>query len=397
MSYRDRQQRASIGGVYFHQLTEKDAGGIKGPTHLFPGSDLQFPEEQGAAEETMTITGFLIGDDYDREKRHLKQVLSQPGPLRFVSFFGGEYLVTVRNRTFDQDALRQGSADFALQLTIWNEPPGPDAGIDPDAGIRARAEPLRKAAIADFAAVISLDGLADSLVLDALGLAQSALDLFDGVLRFVDQTGRAAADMTRDLDDLGDSLLSGGLDDPEAFADGVFGLAEGLSVALPDPDPLDQIGGFDPASPVLQQLTPARRQQQRNREAIGSLARRAGLYSHALALQGRDFTAREDAKAALDLMDARLEAEQTRAGGVESWNDAVFSAFGALRGACRHAMTLRGANLAWLRTEAQAVAVPAQLVAWRLYGDVTRADEITDRNSVKHPGLISGNLTVLDR
>jgi len=397
MTYEDRQQNASIGGEPFHMLSSVRSGGKKGPDHEYPQSNRVFPEDLGGGVHGFSIGGFLIGDDYDRARDRLIAVLQGPSPLRFVSFFGGEWLVTVRNYSLAENALGQGYADLSLSLVLWDQPGAPDAGIDPDAAVTEAASMAAAAAIADFAANLALEGLQDSLVADAVGLAQMALDILDGIATNVDRVSRAAADLGLMLDDLAPDKAASSLQNPLDFAEGLFAVASLVGSALPDPDQLSEAADFDPAAGFLLRKTAERQQQQRNREAIGALLRRSSLVARARALRGRDFSARDDANDALNSLDTALEAEQNRAGGIESWGDDVFQSFGQLRAACRRAMMVKGADLASVRVWPQAVPVPAQLLAYRLYDDVTRADEIIARNDLRHGQVAAGGLSVLSR
>jgi prophage DNA circulation protein len=38
--------------------------------------------------------------------------------------------------------------------------------------------------------------------------------------------------------------------------------------------------------------------------------------------------------------------------------------------------------------------LPALVVAHRVYGDATRADEIVSRNRVRHPGFVPGGIAL---
>ena len=85
-----------------------------------------------------------------------------------------------------------------------------------------------------------------------------------------------------------------------------------------------------------------------------------------------------------DELSDRLELE------AETADDSVYTALVDLRAATVRDLTARGASLAGLRTVTPAATLPALVLAHRLYGDAARADELTLRNRLRHPGFVVG-------
>jgi prophage DNA circulation protein len=90
----------------------------------------------------------------------------------------------------------------------------------------------------------------------------------------------------------------------------------------------------------------------------------------------------------LDNLDGLMEAVEPVSG--EPISDDVYQVLAGLRSAVAQDLRTRGARLPDLTTYTTPATLPALVVAHRIYGDATRADEITDRNQISHPGFVPG-------
>lgn len=401
MSWKQRQLTDSIGGEPFHLLTENEAGGQRGPDHEYPQQDKSWPEQMGAKIPRFLVVGVLVGDDYDLARDRMRAVLTAPGPHRFTSRFGDDFLVVVRDWNISQDALRQGKCDLSLSLVRYEQASTPLGNIDPDAVLTQATSDSQAALQASFQVEFSVSGLADHFVDDALAIAARGLALIDDLASGRLSTEDLAADVALGLDDLDAAGLQALLD-PGDFASQVLSLTGAVGRSLSDSraapgQDLAELSDFDPDPASIPLLTDQRRQQRANRAALGSLFRGAALISEAEGLIGRDFAVYEDAQAAMTTLISRIEREMQAIGGGEAWDDGLFGALQDLRRAVWHAMTARGADLARLIALDQATPVPVQLLAYQLYDDVSRGEEIAKRNGLPHPGIALGSLTVLDQ
>lgn len=122
------------------------------------------------------------------------------------------------------------------------------------------------------------------------------------------------------------------------------------------------------------------------RFAVIALARAARAY------QPKSY---DDAIATLDVVARAIENEATVAG--DMGDDAGFATLRQLQGSVIRDLRARGASLAPLITVAFAETLPALVMAHRLYGDATRADEIVARVDPVHPGFMPRSVTVAAR
>ena len=128
---------------------------------------------------------------------------------------------------------------------------------------------------------------------------------------------------------------------------------------------------------------------------VATRGRRAAVIALARAARAYQPASYDDALAVLQQVTDALDAEITAAG--DAFEDRSFNALAALRVAVVRDMLARGASLAPLITVTYAATLPALVVAQLLYGDATRADEVTRRVDPVHPGFMPRRMTVLAR
>ena len=77
--------------------------------------------------------------------------------------------------------------------------------------------------------------------------------------------------------------------------------------------------------------------------------------------------------------------------------DDVVVALIDLQAAAHKDLTERVKDSARLLTVRQRLPIAASALAYELYDDANRGDEIVARNRVRHPGFVSGSLQVLSK
>ena len=89
-----------------------------------------------------------------------------------------------------------------------------------------------------------------------------------------------------------------------------------------------------------------------------------------------------------DALDAQMEVVDPVTGA--PIDDSLFQALDALRAAMVTDLRTRGARLPELTTYTPRGSMPALVIAYRLYGDATRDEEIVLRNHISRPGFVPG-------
>jgi prophage DNA circulation protein len=120
------------------------------------------------------------------------------------------------------------------------------------------------------------------------------------------------------------------------------------------------------------------------RAAAISLARAAATYTP---------SSYQDAVRVRDLVGNALEAVIDEAG--DLFDDRSYEALTALRVAVIEDLKARGGDLAQIVNRGFGGLQPALVLAYRLYRDATRADEVLARNDCAHPGFLPAQLELL--
>ena len=170
-----------------------------------------------------------------------------------------------------------------------------------------------------------------------------------------------------------------------ALASAIQTAVSNFSAAIPDPrDCVDAIGQ------VITGLTGT----SGGSEIVCSFARRCLVASLATAQSSLVFTSSADAQAVQRQVVGLIDNEINLAS--IAGNTASVTALRDLRTKLVRDIRSRGSSLPGLTTVTMPVALPAVVVAQKLYGDATRADEIVRRNPVDCPLLMPLVLEVLN-
>jgi prophage DNA circulation protein len=127
--------------------------------------------------------------------------------------------------------------------------------------------------------------------------------------------------------------------------------------------------------------------------SLAATCRRCALASLGLASSSYQPLSYEDAAAMRTLVSAALGVEITAAG--DAGDDASYGALRALRTAMIEDLTTRGAALPLVMTVTLPTNLPTLVVAYRLYQDASRSDEIASETAVIHPAFLPTTMQVL--
>ena len=128
---------------------------------------------------------------------------------------------------------------------------------------------------------------------------------------------------------------------------------------------------------------------------VAQRARRCAVIALARAVRAYQPGSYDEALGVLEQVTDALDREVTAAGDLRQ--DASFQALRRLRVAVVRDMLARGASLAPLVAVEYPEPMPALVMAQRLYGDATRADELVRRLDPVHPAFMPTRAVVLAR
>lgn len=400
MGWKDELQPARFRNAAFHVDAGGGSGGRRTAVHEYPEQDKPFVEDLGGKAETWRIDAFVIGDDYKAARDTLLAALREYGPGVLVHPLHGQITLQVQDWDFSETTESGGYCAFKITFVDPGEQRFPQATYDTRSRVGTSSDRAFDFSRIDFADRLNLRGpgfLTDSAAaalrdaLGGLGTMSSGLSTSD------------AARRSFDLASLSDGL-------PNLLGDSA-GLALRLGNAflgLRSLSPASRItgyrgfSGYGSSLPGVSQAlplegtswrTPSRRQEASNNLAIADVVQRFALIESARAGSEMDFQTYDEAIAWRDDITARLDAATETAG-----SDDVFDSLRELRLEAARDIDRRAVDMPSLRQVQPPEVMPSVVLAYRVYGDATRGEEIAQRNGVPHPGFVPPQrLSVLNR
>ena len=388
MGWRDQLHNGGIAtwrGVAFEVESSNAKFGRRTVRHEYVKRDKPFLEDMGRAARAFTLRGFVIGDDYVVRRDALIAACEEEGPGILVHPYLGPMTVTLETPADMNETFQKGrTANWSFPFVESGDIEFPTIELDTSQGALQAADALNVAASAEF------EG-------EFIVAAQPGF--------VVDAAEDDLADLTTRLRGSVDPFFSV-VDDFAAFTELVDDFADDVSTLVATPDAAAsqlvaifvEVGSLDAlralhelagAAGPLDALTAAALAEQKNTEATLRLQVRGALAAAVKVVALTTFVALDDAEAVRDELADRL-AEETK---LANTNDAFFALVDLRTKLVEHIdETIQG--LPRLRTVKVPTLTPAVVLAWDLYGDATRDDEIAERNKVSNPLLLSPSLDI---
>lgn len=394
MSWRDRLELAFFRDVPFSVKRADTQIGRRTAVHEYAQRDDAWPEDMGRLTRRFSIEAFIVGENYDRLRDDLIEALETAGPGELVHpYYGRKNVALASPVRISESAVDEGGiARFSFEFIEAGDNTQPGARIDTREEIDAAAGDARQAAANDFKLSFVVGGKAGFVEGSALAAVQSIVTALNGVRNgmipdltvLTDYVSAAkalagsAAGILRAPVDLANSILG--------LVAGVRGLAIAPGAAIDALSKLFSYGDDEAKARPIPRTTPSRIAQANNAVAINRLVKRAAVIEAVVASSRVEFESHDQA---IKIRNALGDQLDTLA---EDAADPVYRTLAGLRAAMVADIGARGADLARIDHATLPQTMPALVVAHRLYGDATRADEIVTRNRgiVRHPGFVPG-------
>ena len=385
MAWRDQWQTASFRGVGFRFRTASATLGRRNVVHSYPGRDDPYVEDMGRKAREFTLEAFVIGANYMAWRDNLEAACEERGPGELVHPTRGRMQVAVQDCRPSESVDAGGMASYSLTFIEAGGNAFPTVRVDTQAAITVAADDAVAASITDFADKFSIAGMPSFVGVRALASVNAALDTaYGATLRGFAQVN-VLPGIYADL-----STLQG---QAEQWLSLPSTLGEKLAAQVAmigdlfEPEHAYTAGGAVAGFSGTQTSgagTPAQAQATQNDVAVTALMQCSGLVVAARAAGAIEFESSTDALAVRDSLVDRLDAA------AETASDEVYFALTNLRAVLVRDIGARAADLARLMQYTPGATMPAIVLAYRLYGDAERADEIVARNRVRHPGFVPG-------
>jgi prophage DNA circulation protein len=382
---------ASFRGVPFEAREVSRSGGRRVSTSALPQRDAPYSDDMGRSIRRWRLAAFIVGTatvDEDANKQRLIEALEAPGPGVLIHPTDGRLMARAEPFDVSQSSDAHGVVSFSLQFVEAGEVVAPTA---------AKASQLetvsaRLRTSVRTAQSVRREGLTggaktrDLLAGDVEDRAQALLAIGG---RFVGTDTSEFSSLLSGMVDTADSLVTDSDDEADAWIDAFE--------ALDDPPDRRTVLGrlYELAEDAiaaagtggLHGLDLELANESRD-TAIGTHT--LALCASAEVLGDDTFDAYDDALAVLDELLASIDLDEPLT------NDpTALAALQDLRDVTLQALQDAAMNLPRLRTLVVPAVVTALELAYDLYGDATRSDEIVERNNIADPLAVSGSILVL--
>ncbi len=366
---------ASFKGVPFKVDEGGRTGGRRVAEFQIPKGDTPYAEDMGRAAKRWQITGYVIGDDYTAQRDALLDACDSDGAGILVHPTLGSMNVMCGPVSTHESRLRGGICTFEMVFIEAGQAPSAAVTDDTQGQVSAQADDtgatvasaLDAALAAAFAVGATVADIAEGVTI--LGTLLNALS---GMV--AGQTGNPGTDLFFAISD----LLAGGEADLRVSQLGtpLFAVFEQATVAGAT------LAGMDTVLAAMEAQAP--------KGAIGMAIVNAGinmtLVEQARILSSTTFTSSNDVSAAIASNNANfVSAEETVA---DSGDVTTYQSLVALHGTVTRDLVNRALLLPSLVTYQFPRSLPSLVVAWRLYADSTRADDLVAENKVIHPAFM---------
>lgn len=388
VTWRDRRGVATFRGVPFTIDDHSAQGGRRAVLTEIPGSDRPpSSEDLGQAPREWTIRGHVVGADYEDQRDALITALEAEGPGELVHPYHGTRTVVIPAGGYrvTQSSRLGGLAEFEITCHEVAETITPSATVDSSAALSDAAAATQDTITSTFlAAYLPLTSGSMAIAAAVRGVSQQV----SSVASASPLSGEGLAEVRS----LAASVLARAdalVLDPPALVAEMEGLVDSIATGLREAA-VTQVAarllglysadlGARPSG-----TTPTRIQEQTNYDAVAQVYRGTVIARAAAEAVDDEWEAYEDAIAVRDQVLEVLDEHLDQA------VDDDYEALTDLRTALITAVPPPEEGLPHVRTVDLPATLPSLVVAQRVYGDATRAEEIELRNGVADPLLVIG-------
>lgn len=368
MTWRDRLQPASFRGVAFEYLADDVSGiGRRNQLHEYPKRDQGYVEDMGRGTESIDIEARLVGADYLAQLDELLKALRAEGPGELVHPFYGRLQVIANPACRVRHSMEDGGLCLiSLSFTEAGENQYPSAQEVPSLRVLSLADRLQQVSTARFTDVFQVNGLPEWVSTEAITDIGRIVSSAQTIYRRV-----ATAQW-------GDLLGSAG-----GLASALIGLFQGGTG-------LSGLQASRLYSTTPRPVTPSaaagvgRQQSVANSQALLDLVTSASIAQAAQQIVAVESPVFDDLEAWRGQLTAVIDREVER----PELPQASFEALADLRSGLSRYVLAESATASRLRIYTPRATLPAAVLAYDLYGDASRSDELVARNGLRHPSFV---------
>lgn len=395
MSWIDELRGASFREAKFSVRADKLEAGRTVVRHDFPGVDFPYVEDLGKSAREFSIDAFIVGDDFITKRDSLLLACETAGPGVLVHpYYGRRYVTLIGRATVTHQADEGRMCVITMQFVETPNIPQPVAGSDEFSNTVAASGKAMTAVNNAFQKAFTVAGQIGYVVDSARAKLNTAIDAIRSIkaqarklAAFSDKIGRLATDLNILM--LSPSDLVYSLHDVLSFDFGGGNLSNpyNLQAKISDFYELRKLFTFGDSDVLPTGISPSIIQDAANLLAINKLIQTSAAVLAARSIVDIDFVSYEDAKLvrdiALDKIDSIMESTE---------DDDLYVSLIELKAKIVKNIEVRSMDLAVLQTHTPIASIPSLVLSHKLYGSLSREQDIIDRNKIQNPAIISGSV-----
>jgi len=389
--WRDNFRQGSFRGVEFFTRAHEESFGRRKVDHEFPDRENSRSEDLGKKVRTYSLTLLVIGDDYFAKRDALQDALEQDGEGELIHPYKGRKTVQAGTMTLTETVNDGRMATFTVEFSEAGEDKFPQSVEDGVQNTINNADGAIDAAVSFFESVFSVANQAAHVVDSATEDLNAALDFMEDAVKKVTEPIanltfaisnmkasanaliRAPGVLAQRLKDTFGLLLDELSDSPE-LAQAILGSFKDLS--------------FPPIILATPTPTPSREIQQRNQDVMEDFTKELAHSNEAKAAVNTEFSNVSDAIAVRDSVEDNIEFLLDREIG-----DDLFQALKDVQASLVRSLPPTS-DIGDLISFTPPKTLPALVIAYALFQDLDREQEIIDENLIQQPGFVQGGVTI---
>lgn len=388
MGWRDELLEASLGKVTFKVAATEVSAGRLHAVHKFAGStERPWVEDLGVAGEEFSVDAYVLGADYLEQRRKLLEVATRPNQaLRLQLPTWSPRIVFCTSVRIRESSTEGGFARFELGFRVVDDRVTIAKAVKPASDASSKANTVQDQAGASLEESLDtsgpayvLEGAADAL--REAGRAIQGLDLTAGLSAAVGDLTLAA---NRLVDDALELVTA-----PADLVSQAIAAVVGIETALASA-PQAALEAyrvlFELEIPSLGLSSVLGQRRDRNAAAVTSLVRQLAIAAYARTAVVASWETRTDAELARQRVLDAIELE------AESAEDKAYNALVALRASIVNALPPADQDLPDLVRISAPGDTTTIALAYKLYDDASRDDEIRERNRLRNPAFVPPGL-----
>lgn len=394
-----RYRKASFRGVEF-KITERSwSSGRRNHLHEYPDKDTPYAEDLGKKAGNYPVTAFVIGDDYQSKRDALRKACTEKGPGELIHPDYGSLTVLCDSITVRESHSAQRMATFELVFIEAGAQAIPETSIDLSDSVLSSASDMMAAAKNDFLSGFRLsEGVAGltSLVGNIADVANDAIDAIGSGLEYAEDM---AGDLTGAMNKLVDAATSAAelknsaerfLNMPSELAsriDTVFSVVASMAGTKPEAfATVRELASQSNASDNASTANEDARAEKLAMQHIEQLTKQVVVAKEAEVITNIEFDNAEDATAVLEsFIDDVDEVELFEP--VEPSSELMQALRNTKEVVVEYIREII-LELPRMRTIQLPEKMPSLVLAYDLYEDLSRADEIESRNKIPYPAFV---------